>query len=651
MFTKSFRKALLLSAAFVATSAYAQLSTNPDKFLGNITTAGQVNYNGVEFASLWNQITPENESKWSSVQGDRSKYNWGGCDNCVNYAKNNKFPFKFHCLIWGAQYPDWINSLTIYERKKAIVDWMTNIKTKYSKLDMIDVVNEAISGHQPNTPVFIQALGGEGQTGYDWIVKAFEMAHERWPEAILIYNDFNTFQWNTDQYIDLVTKLRDAGAPIDAYGCQSHDLTDCNITTFKNSMNKIQNALKMPMYISEYDLGTYDDNHQKNQMSQQFPVMWEADYCAGVTLWGYVYGHTWTDDGNSGLIKNGVDRPAMTWLRSYMQTDAAKNAKSPYPNMKKEISLYIKPAQYKAPIGEPCDITVNATMHNGSTIEKVELYVNNTLVSTMTEAPYVYPYTPVNTNKVNLKAIVYTSNGKTFERLGGMYGSKYAQGPYEGAPLEIPGILEAENFDKGGESISFHTSRTSASTSYREDQGYMGIYSTDDGYALDQLNEGDWLDYTVNVTKSGKLNYEAIVGTTQQDGTAFTMFIYKDGDMKAQTVVSVPYTGRKKFTSVTGDMGLRFNKGVYKIRVYCHQAKVAIDKIYIGTTAADAIEDITAKTADAYTVYSVAGAAVGNIEASDNAEAIQQIKRLTNTSGIYIIKNLNNGNSKTVVVK
>ncbi|MCF0193269.1 MAG: endo-1,4-beta-xylanase, partial [Prevotella sp.] len=464
MFTKSFRKALLLSAAFVATSAYAQLSTNPDKFLGNITTAGQVNYNGVEFASLWNQITPENESKWSSVQGDRSKYNWGGCDNCVNYAKNNKFPFKFHCLIWGAQYPDWINSLTIYERKKAIVDWMTNIKTKYSKLDMIDVVNEAISGHQPNTPVFIQALGGEGQTGYDWIVKAFEMAHERWPEAILIYNDFNTFQWNTDQYIDLVTKLRDAGAPIDAYGCQSHDLTDCNITTFKNSMNKIQNALKMPMYISEYDLGTYDDNHQKNQMSQQFPVMWEADYCAGVTLWGYVYGHTWTDDGNSGLIKNGVDRPAMTWLRSYMQTDAAKNAKSPYPNMKKEISLYIKPAQYKAPIGEPCDITVNATMHNGSTIEKVELYVNNTLVSTMTEAPYVYPYTPVNTNKVNLKAIVYTSNGKTFERLGGMYGSKYAQGPYEGAPLEIPGILEAENFNKGGESISFHTSRTSAST-------------------------------------------------------------------------------------------------------------------------------------------------------------------------------------------
>ena len=420
---------LLLSATLTAISASAQLATNPDKFLGNITTSGQVNYNGFEFNSLWNQITPENESKWSSVQGNRSKFDWGGCDNCVNYARSHNFPFKFHCLIWGAQYPDWINSLNFYDRKVAVINWMDEIKKHYSRLDMIDVVNEAIAGHQPNTPVFIQALGGEGMTGYDWIVKAFEMAHERWPESILIYNDFNTFQYNTDQFIDLVTKLRDAGAPIDAYGCQSHDLTDCNITTFKNSMAKLQNTIKMPMYISEYDLGTYDDNQQKTQMQNQFPLMWEADYCAGVTLWGFIYGHTWTENGNSGLIKDGKDRPAMTWLREYMASDKAKNVNIPFPNMKKEISLYIKPAKYKSPVGEPCDITVSATMHNGKAIEKVELYVNDKLATTMTAAPYVYQYTPENEKKVNLKAIVYKSEGTPFESLGGFYGSKYPQHP------------------------------------------------------------------------------------------------------------------------------------------------------------------------------------------------------------------------------
>ena len=129
------------------------------------------------------------------------------------------------------------------------------------------------------------SLGGGGKTGYDWLIKAFEMAYERWPDAILIYNDFNTFQWNTNEYIDLVKTLRNAGAPVDAYGCQSHDLTDCNVNNFKNAETQIQNALKMPMYSTEFDIGTSDDQKQLNQYKNLIPVLWEADYCAGITLW------------------------------------------------------------------------------------------------------------------------------------------------------------------------------------------------------------------------------------------------------------------------------------------------------------------------------------------------------------------------------
>ena len=43
----------------------------------------------------------------------------------------------------------------------------------------------------------------------------------------------------------------------------------------------------------------------------------ESEYVSGVTLWGYVYGKTWTTNGNSGIIKDGIDRPAMTWLKEY----------------------------------------------------------------------------------------------------------------------------------------------------------------------------------------------------------------------------------------------------------------------------------------------------------------------------------------------
>ena len=269
---KTFTLAFLLTCLLV-NQVQAQLSSNPDKFLGNITTSYNVDYGAEKFYTLWNQITPENESKWGSVEGSRrGSFNWSGCDNAYNYAKKYGFPFKFHCLVWGAQYPSWMDNLSTSEQLKAIEEWMDAAQKRYPDLPMIDVVNEAVAGHQPAP--YRAALGGEGKTGYDWIIKAFEMAHERWPDAILIYNDYNTFQWNTDQFIDLVRTLRDAGAPIDAYGCQSHDLTDCSLSNFKSAMNKLQTALKMPMYSSEYDIGTSDDALQLQRYKEQIPVTW-----------------------------------------------------------------------------------------------------------------------------------------------------------------------------------------------------------------------------------------------------------------------------------------------------------------------------------------------------------------------------------------
>ena len=125
-----------------ATVANAQLSTNPNKFLGNITTGNNnMDFNGFKFSDYWNQVTPENATKWGSVEGTRGQYNWGGADNAFNYAKNHNFPFKFHCFVWGSQYPGWIKDLSPSERYKAIEEWMDAAKKHYPDLQLIDVVN------------------------------------------------------------------------------------------------------------------------------------------------------------------------------------------------------------------------------------------------------------------------------------------------------------------------------------------------------------------------------------------------------------------------------------------------------------------------------------------------------------------------------
>ena len=297
------------------------------KFLGNITTGGQVLS---DFGTYWNQITAENECKWASIEGTRGRYNWSGCDRCYNWAKQNGGKFKFHALVWGSQYPSWLNGLSVNDTKAAITKWFDAVAEHYPDLEMIDVVNEAIksggnyhSGYGKNNNI-IGALGGDNGN-YEFVATAFKMARERWPKAILIYNDYNTFKWQINEGIDLVNKLVKQGAPVDAYGQQAHDLTDMSANDFKNALNKIQTSVKngkgepMPLFITEYDIGTDNDNQQKQRYSEQIPAFWESPQVAGITLWGYIYGRTWTTNGNSGIIKNGNDRPAMTWLKDYFK--------------------------------------------------------------------------------------------------------------------------------------------------------------------------------------------------------------------------------------------------------------------------------------------------------------------------------------------
>lgn len=632
------RSFLLLAGLCVAGMANAQLSQNPDKFLGNITTGYQIDGGGISFKSLWNQITGENESKWASIEGSRrGSFSWSGSDNVYNYAKTNKFPFKFHCLIWGSQYPGWMDDLSTEEQYKAIVEWMDAVKKHYNTIDMIDVVNEAVPGHAPAP--YKDALGGDGKTGYDWIIKAFEMAHERWPDAILIYNDFNTFQWQKNEFINLCKILRDAGAPIDAYGCQSHDLTDMSFSNFKQAMADIQNALKMPMYSSEYDIGTDDDALQKQQYSDQIKYMWEQPYVAGITLWGYIYGSTWTTDGNSGIIRNGKDRPAMTWLRSYMKTEPAKTAKSPFPGMKKPVSLYIKPSVYPATVNQEMTITVRARLTEQKdttkrdTISKIDLYINNVLDTTFTQAPYELAYTPLKTGSVTLKAVLTTTKGNTYDRMGG-FNVLAERKPYKGNVAVIPGTVQFENFDTGGEGATYHDSdATNSGVSYRTDgaSGGVDIVSGNGGYVIGYTNSGEWLEYSVDVQKEGYYDISVVASSGAKNSSFTLSLVTESGNKTISGPIAVPCLTENnwdKYSTITNRSVIRLPQGRQIIRATINGANCNLDKMTFKYVEVN--EDIK-MTVSSDTKLGVAGEPVQiTVTPTAQADAISSIKLFVN---------------------
>ena len=500
----------------------AQLSQNPYKFLGNITTSYSVDAGGgvPQFYKLWNQITCENESKWSSVEGTRGSFNWGS-DNAFNYAKQHNFTYKFHALVWGAQYPNWLSSLPAGERLSAMTNWFDHAKAHYNELPMIDVVNEAVGNHQAGNPMIKETLGGGGKTGYDWLIKAFEMAYERWPDAILIYNDYNSIQYNIDEYLDLVRTLRDAGAPIDAYGNQSHAVANMSSESLKAALDRQQNTLQMPMFVTELDIDIANDEQQKAQYQRVLPVMWEAPYCAGVTLWGYIFGRTWVD--NSGLYKNGVERPAMTWIKEYMQTDAAKNAVGPFPGTKKEASIYIRPAALKVAKDDVLPIKVRAKMAT-KTIEKIDLYVDDELIATMTEEPYIAEYaaSKVGNNKI-VKAVVTTTDGTTYERYSRISVARGTKRkPYNDVVPELPGTIKIEEYDEGLSGISYYNATRNTSTTTKD---------------------GQWMEYTVDVKEDGLYTMEVEIASTRTGGM-FHLSEYGFDNLTFFTnITEVPNTG------------------------------------------------------------------------------------------------------------
>ena len=606
----SFKK-LALAAALLAAPSFAGpgLADGFAKFVGNITTRGQVRS---DFGTYWNQITAENECKWASIEGSRGNYNFNGCDAAYNWAKKNGGHFKFHALVWGSQYPNWLGNLSENDTKTAITNWMDRVAKQYPDLEMIDVVNEAIrtgnnqyhSGYT-NTKI-IQALGGDNGGNYQFVTTAFKMARERWPQAILIYNDYNTVQWNKDQGIDLINTIKKNGAPVDAYGLQAHDMTTqgggaggtgggggcLSINTVKSVIEEIWNKTQTPMFISEYDISIADDNSQKQCFEQQISYFMENEHIAGITIWGYVYGATWID--HSGIIRdNGGDRAAMKWLKEYFGNESNK-AKSK-----------------------------NSTGLAGG-------------------GEYVPPE-PV------------------------------PREPFKGSPAVVPGKIEVEDYDKNGvgkdsvtgiSNITFEDDYTNdGGSTYRGDDG-VDIYDEGTGHVLGMTKAGEWVEYTIDVQKDGEytiVTNAAAGGTTAAiryliDGKAITdeikidqtadnkWDVYKDFSAKTSTITAGKHILRLE---ITGDYA---NVDYF---TFTDGSAQTTDPV-VTPTDPMLVKDVelNTETLQDYYVYDPQGVHLGVMSAY-GFNAAAQILQMTNDikrSGVYMLRSRKTGHMMSVRV-
>src|SRR5690349_9813872 len=74
---------LLSVIALLAGAAHAQMANGKPKYVGNVIGTSVPG----NFATYWNQVTPENATKWGSVEGTRNVMNWTQADAAYNFAQ------------------------------------------------------------------------------------------------------------------------------------------------------------------------------------------------------------------------------------------------------------------------------------------------------------------------------------------------------------------------------------------------------------------------------------------------------------------------------------------------------------------------------------------------------------------------------------
>ncbi|MEX2428808.1 MAG: Ig-like domain-containing protein [Bacteroidales bacterium] len=87
-------------------------------------------------------------------------------------------------------------------------------------------------------------------------------------------------------------------------------------------------------------------------------------------------------------------------------------------------------------------------------------------------------------------------------------GDPPVQEPYSGSNRTIPGSIEAEHYDLGGESIAYHDDDTKEGDATQRPLDNVDIINNSEasnGYVVGHSQSGEWLEYTVDVT-SGNYN-------------------------------------------------------------------------------------------------------------------------------------------------
>lgn len=297
-------------------------------------------------ATQFNLVEAENEMKIDATEPSRNNFSLGSARQLTGFADAHGMDVRGHTLVWHQQVPGWISQ----DGKKNNHNWTKEQLTEIMQghingvagglkgsIREWDVVNECLDDDQSvvwsNPDAYtLRSSVWYNVIGEEFLVKAFQMAHEADPEAKLFINDYGVeFMGDpkAEAYYNLVKKLVEQGAPIQGVGFQCHLTTgQLNAKRLKDNLRRYAD-LGLEVAVTELDIAQYnpnDSNAARIQAEDYCAAVMAAlslENCRTVLVWGLCDPDSWRQ--NNPLMYDGGVKPKEAYYAVHAALRALAN--------------------------------------------------------------------------------------------------------------------------------------------------------------------------------------------------------------------------------------------------------------------------------------------------------------------------------------
>jgi endo-1,4-beta-xylanase len=256
----------------------------------------------------FNSISPENVLKWESVHPWPGQYNFGPSDRYVDFGVRNKMFIIGHNLVWHNQTPSWVFTglFGIPLNREALLRRMHDhifaaVGRYKGRIGGWDVVNEAVEEDGSLRQTSWLKIIGE-----DYLLKAYQFAHEADPGAQLYYNDYSVENpAKRAGVIAMIKKLQAQGAPITGIGMQGHYTMDWPAPRDVDATITAFAGLGLKVMITELDVNLLPPNggavlpdSMQQALARRYAGLFgvfvkHKDQITRVTFWGVTDADSW----------------------------------------------------------------------------------------------------------------------------------------------------------------------------------------------------------------------------------------------------------------------------------------------------------------------------------------------------------------------